>query len=69
LRQIIEGTQHGLIPKNLFTSFYYYVSDLPTDTGSQLSKDMDLSEGIPPLYAITREILTDIFLIESGEKN
>ena len=69
LRQIIEGTQHGLIPKDLFTSFYYYVSDLPTDTGSQLSRDMELSEGIPPLYAITREILTDIFLIESGEKS
>ncbi len=68
LRQIIEGSQHGLIPKNLFTNFYYYVSDLPADPGSQLSTVMDLSEGIPPLYAVTREILTDIFLIESGEK-
>ncbi|MCL2481772.1 MAG: cyclic nucleotide-binding domain-containing protein, partial [Spirochaetaceae bacterium] len=68
LRQIIEGVQHGLIPKNLFTSFYYYVSDLPADAGSQLSTGMQFSEGIPPLYAITREILTDIFLIESGEK-
>ncbi|MCL2791826.1 MAG: cyclic nucleotide-binding domain-containing protein [Spirochaetaceae bacterium] len=68
LRQIIEGTQHGLIPKDLFTSFYYYVSDIPADSGSQLSTVMELSEGIPPLYAITREILTDIFLIESGEK-
>ncbi|MCL2481456.1 MAG: cyclic nucleotide-binding domain-containing protein [Spirochaetaceae bacterium] len=68
LRQIIEGVQHGLIPKSLFTSFYYYVSDLPADPGSQLSTGMAFSEEIPPLYAITREILTDIFLIESGEK-
>jgi len=68
LRQIIEGNQHGLINKNLFTGFYYYVSDLPADTGSQLSTGMEFSEEIPPLYAITREILTDIFLSESGEK-
>ena len=67
LRQIISGIQHGLIPKNLFTGFYYYVSDIPVDPGSQLSTVMELSEGIPPLYAVTREILTDIFLIEAGE--
>ncbi|MCL2293815.1 MAG: cyclic nucleotide-binding domain-containing protein [Spirochaetes bacterium] len=68
LRQIIEGNQHGLIPQNLFTNFFYYVSDLPADPGSQLSTVMELSEEMPPLYAVTREILTDIFLIESGEK-
>ncbi len=68
LRQIVEAKQHKLIPENIPMNFYYYVSDLPADTKSQLSMKMDLSEGIPPLYAATREVLSDIFRIESRRK-
>ncbi len=66
LRQIIEARQHGLIAGSIPMNFFYYVSDLPADPRSQLSTGMDISEGIPPLYAVTREVLTDIFSIESG---
>lgn len=67
LRQIIEAQQHGLIGVDTPLSFYYYVSDLPGAKKSQLSTGMGITEGIPPLYAVTREALTNIFLIEAGE--
>ena len=44
------------------------MSDLPAAEGNQLSMKMELSEGIPPLYAVTREVLSDIFKIETEEK-
>ena len=68
LRQIVEAQQHGLIPEKIPMNFYYYVSDLPAAEGNQLSMKMALSEGIPPLYAVTREVLSDIFIIEAEEK-
>jgi hypothetical protein len=37
------------------------VSDLPLEVGSNLSERLQASEGIPPLYAITRQILAGIF--------
>ena len=68
LRQIVEAQQYGLIPDKIPMNFYYYVSDLPAAEGNQLSMKMELSEGIPPLYAVTREVLSDIFTIEAEEK-
>ena len=68
LRQIVEARQYGLIPDKIPMNFYYYVSDLPAAEGNQLSMKMELSEGIPPLYAVTREVLSDIFKIETEEK-
>ncbi len=65
LRQIIEARQHGLIADNIPMNFYYYVSDLPASPKNQLSTGMNAFEGIPPLYAVTREVLTDIFTMES----
>lgn len=60
LRQVIESIQTGILDTNLVSRFYYYVSDLPLDTTSNLSERLKASEGIPPLYAITRQILTGI---------
>ena len=68
LRQIVEAQQYGLIPDKIPMNFYYYVSDLPAAEGNQLSMKMELSEGIPPLYAVTREALSDIFTIEAEAK-
>ena len=69
LRQIVEARQHALIPDKIPMNFYYYVSDLPAAEGNQLSMKMALSEGIPPLYAVTREVLSDIFTIEAEERS
>ena len=41
--------------------FLYYVSDLPLDRTAGLSAHLSSIEGIPPLYAITRQIISDIF--------
>lgn len=60
-RQVLESTQIGVIPKDVDLRFFYYVSDLPLETTASLSARMALSEGVPPLYAITRHILSDIF--------
>ncbi|MFW5802161.1 MAG: cyclic nucleotide-binding domain-containing protein [Spirochaeta sp.] len=60
-RQVLESTQIGVIPDNVDLRFFYYVSDLPLTHTSSLSSRMALSEGVPPLYAITRHILSEIF--------
>jgi hypothetical protein len=36
------------------------VSDLPLETGQRLSERLAPLEGVPPLYAATREVLSDI---------
>ncbi|GAB6089172.1 hypothetical protein JCM12856_07650 [Spirochaeta dissipatitropha] len=60
-RQVLESTQTGVIPGDVDLRFFYYISDLPMEHQSALSARMQLSEGVPPLYAITRHILSDIF--------
>jgi hypothetical protein len=60
-RQVVESIQTGVLNPNLVSRFYYYVSDLPLDVGSNLSERLKASEGVPPLYAITRQILGGIF--------
>lgn len=60
-RQIQESAHLGVIAPDIVLRFLYYVSDLPLDTEANLSGRMSAIEGIPPLYAITREILSGIF--------
>lgn len=61
-RQILEARELGVIPRDLRFQFCYYVSDLPMRPagGALLSAPLALSEGVPPLYAITRHILASI---------
>lgn len=60
-RQVEEAKETGLISSNVASRFFYYVSDLPLDSSSNLSERLRAGEGIPPLYAISREILAQIF--------
>ncbi|THB68374.1 MAG: hypothetical protein D6B26_00625, partial [Spirochaetaceae bacterium] len=60
-RQVLEATQIGVIPRDVEMRFFYYVSDLPMSPDFGLASPMALSEGVPPLYAITRHILSGIF--------
>jgi hypothetical protein len=60
-RRVNEARHLGIIPAEVDLRFYYYVSDLPLDHSSNLATRMGAVEGIPPLYAITREILSEIF--------
>ncbi len=59
-RQILEAGQIGVVPHALLLQFYYYVSDLPGRSEARLSERLRLAEGVPPLYAITREILSAV---------
>ncbi|MFP4643780.1 MAG: cyclic nucleotide-binding domain-containing protein [Spirochaetales bacterium] len=58
-RQVTESTQLGVIRPEVTQRFFYYVSDLPLAPHGSLSSRMALSEGVPPLYAITRHILDE----------
>ena len=49
------------IAPDIVLRFLYYVSDLPLAHDATLSARLRAIEGVPPLYAITREILTGIF--------
>jgi CRP-like cAMP-binding protein len=60
-RKIFESAELGVLRDDLALRYLYYVSDLPLDHTTNLSGRMAPSEGIPPLYAITREILAGIF--------
>ncbi len=57
LAQILESMHRGILRPDLDLRFLYYVSDLPLDHTANLSGALQATEGIPPLYAITREIL------------
>jgi hypothetical protein len=61
-RRILEARELGVIRRDVAFQFYYYVSDLPIEAGSSLmlSAPLALSEGVPPLYGITRHILQSI---------
>ena len=61
LRQILEAVELGVIRRPVPVRFLYYVSDLPLEHQGSLSVRLHPSEGIPPLYAITRETLNAIF--------
>lgn len=59
-RQILESSQLGVIDEDVRLRFYYYVSDKPLETTANLSARLEPHEGVPPLYAITRQILTEL---------
>lgn len=60
LRPLLQSMDRGAIPDDVALRFLYYTSDLPLRHDSNLSARLRASEGVPPLYAITREILTSI---------
>jgi CRP-like cAMP-binding protein len=64
LRKLLDAIDLSMVKRELALRFLYYVSDLPLDARATLSGRMPPAEGIPPLYAITREILTRIFETE-----
>lgn len=64
-RQVLESVSLGVLPPTVRLGFFYYVSDKPLDAGASLSARLNAAEGIPPLYAITRHILRDIFDYEA----
>jgi CRP-like cAMP-binding protein len=61
LRALLEAEELGVLRPSSRRRFLYYVSDLPLATGQSLSERMSPQEGIPPLYAITREVLSGLF--------
>ena len=58
-RELRRYKKAGLLSDDVNLRFLYYVSDTPLsqDPTETLSKDLDLSEVIPPQYAVTRELL------------
>ncbi len=60
-RQFQEAENIGLISRDIPVGFYYYVSDVPLEMDAGLATRLHPSEGIPPLYAITRHVLSSIF--------
>jgi hypothetical protein len=61
-RQFREAQSTGLIDRDVRAAFYYYVSDIPLEHTANLSARLEPHEGVPPLYAITREVLAAILL-------
>lgn len=59
-RKVTESMELGVLDSRVVQRYFYYVSDLPLNAGERLSSPLGASEGIPPLYAITREILSQI---------
>jgi hypothetical protein len=59
-RGILESGELGVIRRDVDFRFFYYVSDLPLQSHSNLATPLQRSEGVPPLYAITRHILDEI---------
>ena len=58
-RELVRFKTEGLMSKDMHMRFLYYLSDTPLskDQSETLSKDLGLSEVIPPQYAVTRELL------------
>ena len=68
-RQILESRQLGVVRPDVVCRFLYYVSDLPLESSASLAAPLGASEGVPPLYAITRHILSRIIHGESTAKD
>ena len=60
-RQILESQQLDVLDERIPLRFLYYVSDLPLDRNEDLSANLGPEDGLPPLYAITRHVLSEIF--------
>lgn len=60
LRHVVQSMRRGSISDDVELRFLYYVSDLPLRHDANLSARLRAAEGVPPLYAATREVLTGI---------
>ncbi|TVQ26410.1 MAG: hypothetical protein EA383_05445 [Spirochaetaceae bacterium] len=60
-RQVLESMELGVVSRDVDLRFFYYVSDLPLQHDLALSSRLQVSEGVPPLYGITRHILDEVF--------
>ena len=60
LRELLKGMHLGIVPEDVEMRFIYYVSDVPLSPGETLAGALMPGEGIPPLYAITREVLAGV---------
>jgi hypothetical protein len=56
-RKVIDFIELGVLDPKVTQRYFYYVSDVPLHAGERLSAPLTATEGVPPLYAITREIL------------
>jgi hypothetical protein len=59
-RQLEEARSLGMVRNDVQLRFLYYISDLPLAHGHSLAGALGALEGIPPLYACTREVLTAV---------
>jgi|GEM_PF-378685 len=59
--QLVRSIRRGVLSDDLAVRFLYYVSDAPLRPGESLSESLRVLEGVPPLYAVTREVLAGIF--------
>lgn len=60
-RQLISAIETGVVAPDVRSRFAYYTSDVPLEPEQNLSEALHPSEGVPPLYAITRAMLQRIF--------
>lgn len=60
LRHIVQSMHRGSVRDDVRMRFLYYTSDLPLRHDSNLSARLKAVEGVPPLYATTREVLNGI---------
>ncbi len=60
LRPVLQSMDRGSVRPGVDHRFLYYTSDLPLRHDANLSARLRASEGVPPLYAATREVLTGI---------
>ncbi len=58
---VVEAKDLKLINDSVNARFLYYTSDLPLQHTENLSARLSATEGVPPLYAVTRHILNGIF--------
>ncbi|MDX1492559.1 MAG: cyclic nucleotide-binding domain-containing protein [Longimicrobiales bacterium] len=64
LRHLVQSMNRGSVASDVDLRFIYYTSDLPLRHDANLSARLRAAEGVPPLYAATREVLTGI--LEAG---
>jgi hypothetical protein len=60
LRQVVRAQRLGVVGAEVDLRFIYYVSDVPLQPGETLSGPLEVHEGLPPLYAATREVLLGV---------
>lgn len=60
-RQLTSAIETGVVAPDVRSRFAYYTSDVPLEPEQNLSEALHPSEGVPPLYAITRAMLQRIF--------